>query len=119
MCPLERNKRGFRTVESIDCGGTNKPRAWFLHSDSCSRNSAGCKLGKGNMKTLRTARNLGALIILAMALVTSHQARASQYTPYACQYKKGWNCMPNLLSGKCSSSTCKPGQVCSNSRCAH
>ena len=70
------------------------------------------------MEALRLARNVAAVVLLAMSLLPSRLAGASQYS-YVCAYKRNHNCVPNLLSGRCNTVRCVPSQYCSNTGCSH
>jgi hypothetical protein len=71
------------------------------------------------MKTLRSFRNIAALFILAMALLSSRSGVgvAHAASGKSCGYKPGHSCSIAYPSGDCQESRCAVKGFCLNSGC--
>ena len=69
------------------------------------------------MKTLRMARNIAALFILAMAVLGTRPATGSSAKTKACVgIKAGYNCSYDA-NFNCRTTKCDPGGPCSDTVC--
>ena len=69
------------------------------------------------MKTLRIARNVAALFILAMAVLPARPAKGSgKCVFWGCVYVAGYQCESNFST--CSSHKCNDKNFCRNQTCS-